>query len=116
MSDRDRYPSPARLWRKIYWRIIPVVSIAWLCSSIDRGSLGYVAVPLSKDLGLSATNLGFAAGVVFVGYIVVPVPAPAGHIHGAGRSASPRSYGRSVTSAQEQRKPCQSSPRQPCGR
>jgi ACS family tartrate transporter-like MFS transporter len=74
MSDRDRAPSPARLWRKIYWRIIPVVSIAWLCSSIDRGSLGYVAVPLSKDLGLSATGLGFAAGIVFVGYIVVPVP------------------------------------------
>jgi ACS family tartrate transporter-like MFS transporter len=70
----DLHPSPARLWRKIYWRIIPVVSIAWLCSSIDRGSLGYVAVPMSKDLGLSATNLGFAAGVVFVGYIVVPVP------------------------------------------
>jgi sugar phosphate permease len=72
MSDLGT--SPARLWRKIYWRIIPVVGIAWLCSFIDRSSLGYVAVPLSKDLGLSATGLGFAAGVVFLGYILVPVP------------------------------------------
>ena len=72
MSDRDL--SPARLWRKIYWRIIPVVSIAWLCSYIDRGSLGYVAIPLSGDLGLSATDIGLAAGIVFVGYIVVPIP------------------------------------------
>jgi hypothetical protein len=56
----DRPPSAARLWRKIYWRIIPLVSIAWLCGSIDRGSVGYVAVPLSKDLGLSAMDLGFA--------------------------------------------------------
>jgi MFS family permease len=72
MSDLDAFP--ARLWRKIYWRVIPVVSIAWLCSYIDRGSLGYVAVPLSADLGLSATNTGLAAGLVFVGYIVVPVP------------------------------------------
>lgn len=63
-----------RLGRKICLRIIPVVSIAWLCSYIDRGSLGYVAVPLSKDLGLSATAFGFAAGIVFIGYIVVPVP------------------------------------------
>ena len=70
----DPGTSAARLWRKIYWRIIPVVSIAWLCSFIDRGSLGYVAVPLSKDLGLSATGFGFAAGLVFLGYIVVPVP------------------------------------------
>lgn len=70
----DLETSPGRLWRKICWRIIPVVSIAWLCSSIDRGSLGYVAVPLSSDLGLSATNIGLAAGLVFVGYFVVPIP------------------------------------------
>jgi MFS transporter, ACS family, tartrate transporter len=72
MTDLD--PSPDRLWRKIFRRIIPVVTIAWLCSYIDRGSLGYVAVPLSKDLGLSATSFGFAAGIVFIGYVVVPVP------------------------------------------
>ena len=72
MTDLDI--SPDRLGRKICWRIIPVVSIAWLCSYIDRGSLGYVAAPLSKDLGLSATSFGFAAGIVFIGYIVVPVP------------------------------------------
>ena len=72
MSDLDT--SPARLWRKICWRILPVVSIAWLCSAVDRGSLGYVAVPLAAELGLSATNIGFAAGLVFVGYFVVPVP------------------------------------------
>jgi MFS transporter, ACS family, tartrate transporter len=66
--------APARLWRKIFWRLIPVVSIAWLCSFIDRGSLAYVAVPLSKDLGLSVTGLGFAAGAVFIGYTVMPVP------------------------------------------
>jgi MFS family permease len=65
---------PERLWRKIYWRIIPVVAMAWLCSFIDRSSLGYVAVPLSKNLGLSATGIGFAASIVFIGYIVVPVP------------------------------------------
>jgi len=72
MADVDVFP--ARLWRKICWRILPVVSVAWLCSYVDRSSLGYVAVPLSKDLGLSATDIGFAAGVVFLGYIVVPVP------------------------------------------
>ncbi len=64
----------ARLWRKIYWRIIPILGIAYLCSFIDRVNLGYVAVPLSKDLGLSATAMGFAAGIFFLGYIVVEIP------------------------------------------
>ena len=31
-------------------------------------------MPLSRDLGLSATDIGFAAGIVFAGYITVPVP------------------------------------------
>ena len=66
--------SPSLLWRKIYWRLIPILSLAYLCSSIDRTNLGYVAVPMSSDLGLSAAGLGFAAGLVYLGYIVVPVP------------------------------------------
>jgi MFS transporter, ACS family, tartrate transporter len=72
MSNPD--VSPARLWRKIYWRLIPVVGVAWLCSYLDRSSLGYVVVPLSRDLGLSATGLGFAAGIVSVGLYRRPVP------------------------------------------
>lgn len=38
MSNPDG-PS-ARLWRKIYWRVIPILGIAWLCSYLDRSSLG----------------------------------------------------------------------------
>jgi MFS transporter, ACS family, tartrate transporter len=63
-----------RLWRKIYWRLIPILSLAYVCSYVDRVNLGYVAVPLSRDLRLSAADLGFAAGIFFVGYIVVEVP------------------------------------------
>jgi MFS transporter, ACS family, tartrate transporter len=66
--------SRSALWRKIYWRTIPILGIAYLCSYIDRVNLGYVAVPLSKDLGLSATAMGFAAGIFFLGYIVVEIP------------------------------------------
>lgn len=72
MNNSDA--ASARLWRKICWRVIPILGIAWLCSYLDRSSLGYVAVPLSRDLGLSATDIGFAAGIVFLGYVVVPVP------------------------------------------
>ena len=72
MSDPGS--SRARLWRKVYWRIIPILAIAYLCSFIDRVNLGYVAVPLSRGLGLSATAMGFAAGIFFLGYIVAEIP------------------------------------------
>jgi MFS transporter, ACS family, tartrate transporter len=64
----------ARLWRKVYWRTIPILGIAYLCSYIDRVNLGYIAVPMSKDLGLSAADIGLAAGIFFLGYIVMQVP------------------------------------------
>jgi MFS transporter, ACS family, tartrate transporter len=70
----DPGASRARLWRKVYWRLVPILSLAYLCSYIDRVNLGYVAAPLSKDLGLSAAGLGFAAGIFFLGYILMQVP------------------------------------------
>ena len=72
MSDPGT--SRARLWRKVYWRTIPILGVAYLCSYIDRVNLGYIAAPMSKDLGLSAADIGFAAGIFFLGYIVMQVP------------------------------------------
>jgi MFS transporter, ACS family, tartrate transporter len=72
MSNVDTFPT--QVWRKIHWRLIPILSVAYLCSYIDRVNLGYVAVPLSKDLGLSATEIGFAAGIFFLGYILAEIP------------------------------------------
>jgi MFS transporter, ACS family, tartrate transporter len=66
--------SRGRLWRKVYWRTIPILGLAYLSSYIDRVNMGYIAAPMSKDLGLSATDVGFAAGIFFLGYIVMQVP------------------------------------------
>lgn len=63
-----------RLWRRVAWRIIPLVGLAYVMSYIDRANLGYVAQPMSRDLGLSAAQLGLAGGLFFLGYILVEVP------------------------------------------
>jgi MFS transporter, ACS family, tartrate transporter len=45
------------------------------CAVISTGAAwANVAAPLSKDLGRSATDIGLAAGIVFLGHIVVPIP------------------------------------------
>ena len=63
-----------RLWRKIAFRIIPLVGIAYVISYIDRANLGYIAKPMSADLGMTTAQLGFAAGLFFLGYVLVEVP------------------------------------------
>lgn len=45
------------------------------CAVISTGAAwANVAASLSKDLGRSATDIGLAAGIVFLGHIVVPIP------------------------------------------
>ncbi|WP_226350252.1 MULTISPECIES: MFS transporter [unclassified Pseudonocardia] len=63
-----------RLWRRIAWRIIPIVGLAYLMSYIDRANLGYVAQPMSRELGLDAAQIGLAGGLFFIGYVLVEVP------------------------------------------
>ena len=63
-----------QLWRKIAVRIIPLVGVAYVISYIDRANLGYIAKPMTADLGMTSAQLGLAAGLFFLGYILVEVP------------------------------------------
>ena len=64
----------SQMWGRIGLRITPLVGIAYIISFIDRANLGYVAERISQDLGLIASQFGFAAGIFFIGYILVEIP------------------------------------------
>lgn len=77
MSSTVATPSDAvapTTWRKVGIRIIPLVGLAYVASYIDRANIGYIAAPMSHDLNLSHTEFGFAAGLFFIGYVLVEVP------------------------------------------
>jgi sugar phosphate permease len=61
-------------WRKVGLRIIPLIGLAYVVSFVDRANLGFIAAPMSRDLHLSSRQIGLAAGVFFIGYILVEVP------------------------------------------
>jgi MFS transporter, ACS family, tartrate transporter len=64
----------ARAVRKNAWRIIPFLGIAYLVNFLDRTSVGFAALQMNKSLGLTATQFGWGAGILFFSYCVLEVP------------------------------------------
>src|ERR1700726_691358 len=60
--------------RKAPFRFVPLLTIAYLFNYLDRTSLGFAALTMNKQLGLSASQFGLAAGILFLGYCLFEVP------------------------------------------
>jgi ACS family tartrate transporter-like MFS transporter len=60
--------------RKVFWRIIPLCFGLYVISYINRSNIGYAALQMNQELGLSSEAFGFAAGVFFIGYFLFEVP------------------------------------------
>jgi len=43
----------ARVLRKVTWRIIPFVMLLYFVAFIDRVNIGFAALTMNKDIGLS---------------------------------------------------------------
>lgn len=63
-----------RAVRKAAWRLIPLLCVAYILSYIDRTNVGFAALTMNADLGLTAEQFGVAAGMFFVGYCVFEIP------------------------------------------
>lgn len=63
-----------RLLMKAAWRLIPLLGLAYFFNYLDRTSVGYAALQMSAQLGLSAAQFGLGAGIMFVGYCLCEVP------------------------------------------
>lgn len=63
-----------RLMRRILWRLIPFIFICYVISYLDRTNVGFAALSMNQDLGLTATMFGWAAGLFFFGYFLFEVP------------------------------------------
>lgn len=61
--------------RKVAWRLVPLVSLAYLINVLDRFNISFAALTMNKALGLSATAYGLGAGAFFWSYVLFQVPA-----------------------------------------
>jgi ACS family tartrate transporter-like MFS transporter len=64
----------AAIFRKVTWRLIPFLVLLFVFSYLDRGNVGFAALHMNHDLGLTATQFGFGSAVFFLGYCLFEVP------------------------------------------
>jgi len=55
-------------------RIMPILLLCYFAAFLDRVNIGFAALTMNKDLGLSASAFGFGAGIFFLGYVVCELP------------------------------------------
>ncbi len=60
--------------RKTARRLIPVMALLYFINYVDRVNVGFAALTMNKDLGLTATMYGLGAGLFFIGYFLLEVP------------------------------------------
>jgi MFS transporter, ACS family, tartrate transporter len=63
------------LYRKIAWRLVPFLMLLYLFAFLDRVNISFAALTMNRDLGITETLYGFAAGVFFLSYCLFQVPA-----------------------------------------
>lgn len=57
------------------WRIWSILAISFVMSLFQRGAVGVISSDISRDLGLTATELGNVASIAFYTYAFMQIPA-----------------------------------------
>ena len=60
--------------RKVYLRLLPFSILCMFVCYLDRVNVGFAALTMNKDLGLSSYVFGLGAGAFFWGYFILEVP------------------------------------------
>ena len=60
--------------RRVILRLVPFLMICYFFALLDRVNVGFAALQMNKDLGLTPATFGFGASLFFVSYFLVEVP------------------------------------------
>lgn len=63
-----------RTMRKVGWRLVPFLIACYFIAYIDRANIGFAALTMNADIGLSATAFGIGGSLFFIAYVLFEVP------------------------------------------
>ena len=64
----------ARTIQKLWVRIIPFIFLFYIVAYLDRINIGFAALTMNKELGITSQQFGLLAGIFFFGYFLFEVP------------------------------------------
>ena len=67
ITDRTRH--------QVAIRLLPFLFILYVVNYLDRTNIGYAALGMSRDLGFSDSVFGLGAGILFISYVTLQIPA-----------------------------------------
>lgn len=60
---------------KAYWRLLPILFVAYVIAFVDRANVAFASLTMAEDLpGFDASVVGFGAGIFFIGYFLLEIP------------------------------------------
>jgi ACS family tartrate transporter-like MFS transporter len=74
-GEEIRLMDESQIFAKCARRIVPFTMLLYLVNYIDRVNVGFAALTMNKDVGLSPEVFGFGASIFFIGYMAFQVPA-----------------------------------------
>lgn len=63
-----------RTIRKITWRLIPFLMLLYFIAFLDRINVGFAALTMNREIGLTPEMFGIGSGIFFLGYFLFEVP------------------------------------------
>lgn len=63
-----------KLLKKLLWKILPILFIAYFFSFLDRVNIGYAKLQMQDAIGFTDSQYALAAGIFFIGYAFFEIP------------------------------------------
>ena len=60
--------------RKVAWRIVPFLILCYFIAYVDRVNIGFAALTMNADVGLTQTAFGIGGSLFFIAYVLFEVP------------------------------------------
>jgi len=73
--------NPEKILAKVVWRLVPFLMLLAIVHQLDRVNIGYAALQMNKDIGLTASAFGFGAGLFSLTTFFFEVPSNYVQLH-----------------------------------
>jgi len=60
--------------KRVTWRIIPFLMFCYFIAFVDRVNVGFAALQMNSDIGLTAAAFGLGGGLFYITYVLFEVP------------------------------------------